>query len=160
MLQVKSVKKSEWEDVDGCIDLFELPTTDGLWYIIVRTLTKKGDFEYTMLVSNMPLNQMSAVGMFYFYNQRQTIETFFKTCKSVYHIKNLRTRKFDGIHAFLWFVFITNNLLSWFKSTMLSETKLEDVGTKTLVDKLGSLVAEVRRTANKAKRARFFLQLE
>lgn len=144
----KSVKKSEWEEVDSCVDLFELPSNDGLRHIIVRTLTRKGDFEYTMLVSNMPLNQMPAVGMFHFYNQRQTIEAFFKTCKSVYHIKNLRTRKFEGIHAFLWFVFITHNLLSWFKSTMLSETKLEDIGTKTLVDKLGSLTAEVRRTSN------------
>lgn len=39
-------------------------------------------------------------------------------------------------------------MLSWFKSTVLSETELEGVGTKTLVEKLGSIVAEVRRTAD------------
>lgn len=144
----KCIKRSDWEEVDGCVDVFELPAADGLRYIIVRTLTSKGSFEYTMLVSNIPLAQMSAVEMFHFYNKRQTIEAFFKTCKNTYHIRNLRTRKFDGIHAFLWFVFIMHNLLSWFKSTVLVETELEGVGTKTLVDKLGSITAEVRRTTD------------
>lgn len=144
----KTIKKSDWEEIDGCVDVFELPVHDGLRHIIVRTLTRKGDFEYTMLVSNLSLKQMSAVEMFHFYNKRQTIEAFFKTCKNVYHIRNLRTRTFDGIHAFLWLVFITHNLLSWFKSTVLAETELEGVGTKTLVDKLGSITAEVKRTAD------------
>ena len=97
----KGIGKNDWEDIDGCVDLFELPSSDNLRHIIVRTLTSKGDFEYTMLVSNIPLNQMSAVEMFHFYNKRQTIEAFFKTCKNIYNIKNLRTKKFDGIHAFL-----------------------------------------------------------
>jgi transposase len=144
----KTIRKSDWEEVDGCVDVFELPGNDDLRHIIVRTLTRKGDFEYTMLVSNIPLHQMSAVEMFHFYNKRQTIEAFFKSCKNIYHIRNLRTRKFDGIHAFLWLVFITHNLISWFKSTMLAETELEGVGTKTLVEKLGSITAEVRRTAD------------
>ncbi|MCX7921255.1 MAG: transposase [Clostridia bacterium] len=143
----KTIKKEDWEEVDDCVDLFELPMVDGLRHIVVRTLTRKGDFEYTMLISNIPSRQMSAVEMFHFYNKRQTIEAFFKTCKNVYHIRNLRTRKFNGIHAFLWLVFITHNLLSWFKATMLSGTELEGVGTKTLVEKLGSITAEVRKTA-------------
>lgn len=143
----KTIKKEDWEEVDGCVDVFELPMVDGLRHIVVRTLTRKGDFEYTMLVSNIPSRQMSAVEMFHFYNKRQTIEAFFKTCKNVYHIRNLRTRKFNGIHAFLWLVFITHNLLSWFKTTMLSGTELEGVGTKTLVEKLGFITAEVKKTA-------------
>jgi hypothetical protein len=142
----KTINKSDWEEVDGCVDVFELPITDGLRHIIVRTLTRKGNFEYTMLVSNVPLSQMSAIEMFHFYNKRQTIEAFFKKCKNVYHIQNLRTRKFEGIHAFLWIVFIAHNLLSWFKSTMLEGTELGGVGTKTLVEKLGSITAEVSRT--------------
>lgn len=141
----KGIRKDDWVEVDGCVDVYELPNTSSLRYIIVRTLTTKGDFEYTMLVSNLPLNQMTAVEMFHFYNKRQTIEAFFKSCKNVYHIKNLRTRKFDGIHAFLWIVFITHNLLSWFKGTVLKNTKLESEGTKTLVEKLGSIVAVVRK---------------
>jgi hypothetical protein len=142
----KKISKYDWEEVDECVDIFELPGTDGLRHIVVRTLTSSGGFEYTMLVSNIPFKEMSAVEIYYFYNKRQTIEAFFKTCKNVYNIKNLRTRKFDGIYAFLWIVIITHNMLSWFKSTVLSGTELENVGTKTLVEKLGSIVAEVRRT--------------
>jgi hypothetical protein len=147
----KTIGKQDWAEVDECVDVYELPNTDDLRYIIVRTLTRKGDFEYTMLVSNIPLAKISALEMFHFYNKRQTIEAFFKTCKNVYHIKNLRTRKFEGIQTFLWMVFITHNLLSWFKSTMLSDTKIEGVGTKTLVEKLGSIVAEVRKTGGTIK---------
>lgn len=143
----KSIKKSDWEEVDGCVDLVEIPSKGNLRYIIVRTLTSKGDFKYSMLISNITLAGMSAIEMFHFYNKRQTIEAFFKSCKNVYHIKNLRTKKFEGIQAFLWLVFITHNLVSWFKSTMLSETRMENVGTKTLVEKLGLLTAEVRRTS-------------
>lgn len=127
-------------------NLDELPAIDEVRHIIVRTLTSSGGFEYTMLLSNIPLAQMFAADMFHFCNKRQTIEAFFKSCKNIYHIKNLRTRKFDGIHAFLWIVFIAHNMLSWFKSNVLSGTDLEDATTKTLVEKLGSVVAEVRRT--------------
>ena len=143
----KTIKKEDWKEVNGCVDVFELPIMKGLRHIVVRTLTSKGSFEYTMLVSNIPSGRMSAIEMFHFYNKRQTIEAFFKTCKNVYHIKNLRTRKFDGIYAFLWFVFIAHNLLSWFKSTVLSDTELEGIGTKTLIEKLGFITAEVKQTA-------------
>lgn len=142
----REVKKSDWEEIDGSVDVFELPAIDNLRYILVRTLTKKGSFKYTMLITNMTQNQMPTIEVFHFYNKRQTIEAFFKSCKNVYHIKNLRTRKYHGINAFLWIVFITHNLISWFKSTMLSDTKLEGIGTKTLVEKLGSIIAEVRKT--------------
>ena len=143
----KTIKKEDWKEVNGCVDVFELPIMKGLRHIVVRTLTSKGSFEYTMLVSNIPSGRMSAIEMFHFYNKRQTIEAFFKTCKNVYHIKNLRTRKFNGIYAFLWFVFISHNLLSWFKSIVLSGTELEGVGTKTLIEKLGFITAEVKQTA-------------
>ena len=62
---------------------------------------------------------------------------------------DLRTTSFDGIHAFIWVVFIAHNLISWMKSTVFYESKLEDAGTKTLVEKLGTIVGEVRRTAQK-----------
>jgi len=126
--------------------VFELPVADNLRHILVRTHTRNGGFKYTMLITNISQDQMLAMDVFHFYNKRQTIEAFFKSCKNVYHIKNLRTRKFNGIHAFLWIVFIAHNLITWFKSTMLSETMLEGIGTKTLVEKLGSIVAEVRKT--------------
>jgi len=80
----KTIKKEDWKEVNGCVDVFELPIMKGLRHIVVRTLTSKGSFEYTMLVSNIPSGRMSAIEMFHFYNKRQTIEAFFKTCKNVY----------------------------------------------------------------------------
>lgn len=143
----KTIRKEDWEEIDDCVDVYELPGTDSVRYILVRTLTRKGDFEYTMLVSNIPMAQMSAHDLFHFYNKRQTIEAFFKMCKNIYHVRNLRTRSFEGIHAFLWIVFITHNIISWMKKTTFSDSKLDGVGTKTLVEKLGSMVAEVKETA-------------
>jgi hypothetical protein len=102
-----------------------------------------------MLVSNISESKMSAKDLFYFYNRRQTIEAFFKKCKNIYNIRNLRTRAFNGIHAFLWIVFITHNMISWIKDSVFHESELEGVGTKTLVEKLGSIVAEIRKTPGK-----------
>ncbi len=66
---------------------------------------------------------------------------------NVYHIKNLRTSKFYGIYGFLWLVFITHNLISLFKSTVLYGTKLENVGVRTLVKSLGNIKGFVKRTS-------------
>jgi hypothetical protein len=142
----KTIKKEDWEEIDDCVDTYELPNTDVVRYIIVRTLTRKGDFEYTMLISNIPAIKMSAHDLYHFYNGRQTIEAFFKMCKNIYHIENLRTRSFEGIYTFLWTVFITHNIISWMKKTTFSDSKLEGVGTKTLIEKLGSIAAEVKET--------------
>jgi len=143
----KTIAKEEYEEIDRFVDTYELPSEGSLRFVIVRTLTRKGDFVHTMLISNISKAEMSTHELFHFYNQRQTIEAFFNTCKNIYHMKNLRTRKFDGIHAFLWIVFITHNIISWMKNTVFHETDMENVGIGTLINKLGTLVAEVRRTA-------------
>ena len=62
----KTIKKEDWKEVNGCVDVFELPIMKGLRHIVVRTLTSKGSFEYTMLVSNIPSGRMSAIEMFHF----------------------------------------------------------------------------------------------
>ncbi len=67
--------------------------------------------------------------------------------KNIYHIKNLRTSKFYGIYGFLWLVFITHNLISSFKATILRGTKLENVGVRVLVRSIGSIKAFVERTS-------------
>lgn len=67
-----------------------------------------------MLITNISVTEMEAVKLFYFYNGSQTIEAFFKMAKNTYNIKNLRTKRYYGIYAFLWLVFITHNLVSKF----------------------------------------------
>jgi Transposase DDE domain len=94
---------------------------------------------------------MRAVEIFHFYNERQTIEAFFKMAKNVYNIKNLRTSKFYGIYGFLWLVFITHNLISHFKATVLYGTKLENVGVRVLVKSIGNIKGFVKRTTEEIK---------
>lgn len=62
-------------------------------------------------------------------------------------MKNLRTSKFYGIYGFLWLIFITHNLISWFKSTVLYGTKLENVGVRVLVKSIGTIKGFVKRTS-------------
>ncbi|OOM80228.1 hypothetical protein CLPUN_13380 [Clostridium puniceum] len=67
--------------------------------------------------------------------------------KNIYQIKNLRTRKFLGIYGFLWLVFITHNLISCFKSTILYVTEFENMGVRALVKTVGNIKGFVKRTS-------------
>jgi transposase len=142
----KNIPYSKYTKVDKAAWVYELPENGGLRNIIVQTLSKSGKIKYSLLITNIPRNEMSAVDAFHFYNKRQTIEAFFKMAKNVYNIKNLRTTKFYGIYAFLWIVFITHNLISCFKSDVLQNTELENVGVRVMVKKLGNIRGFVKRT--------------
>jgi hypothetical protein len=67
--------------------------------------------------------------------------------KNIYSIKNLRTRKFYGIYAFLWLVFIAHNLVIWFRTIMLKDTELQHTGVRILVKKVGTIRAFVEKTS-------------
>ena len=111
----------------------------------MRVLEKDG-VKYTYLATNIPASDMSAKDLFHFYNGRQTIETFIKTCKNTYGIKNLRNKCFLGIYGFLWLVFITHNLISWMKATAFAQTEFGELGIGTIIKKFGPLSAEVTET--------------
>jgi hypothetical protein len=123
-----------------------LPLENGVRRILVQILGTKGELTYTILYTNIAREKLSPVEAFHFYNDRQTIEAFFKMAKSTYGIKNLRTRKFYGIYSFIWMVFMTHNLITWFKAIKLSGTKLGKVGVKTLVKKCSRIKGFVERT--------------
>lgn len=143
----KDICYSEYTQADKAAWVYELPANNGVRYIIVQTLSVRGNLKYSLLITNISAEDMSAVEIFHFYNKRQTIEAFFKMAKNIYHIKNLRTSKFYGIYGFLWLVFITHNLVSWFKSKVLYGTKLENVGVRVLVKNIGNIKGFVKRTA-------------
>ncbi|MDS0526693.1 transposase [Clostridium sp. SHJSY1] len=147
----KDIDYAEYIQADKSAWVYELPENNGVRYIIVETLSSKGKLKYSLLITNISKNEMSAVELFHFYNERQTIEAFFKIVKNVYHIKNLRTSEFYGIYGFLWLVFITHNLISWFKSTTLYGTELENVGVKVLVKTIGNIRGLVHRTSEGIK---------
>ncbi|ELP61160.1 hypothetical protein F502_01855 [Clostridium pasteurianum DSM 525 = ATCC 6013] len=144
----KDIPFSEYDKADEAVWVYELPQINKVRYIIVQTLSKKGKLKYSLLITNISAKEMSAVEIFHFYNKRQTIEAFFKIVKNVYHIKITESSKFYGIYGFLWLVFITHNIISSFKSTILRETKLERVGVRVLVKSIGNIKAFVKRTSN------------
>ena len=147
----KNIDYAEYIQADKAAWVYELPQNNGVRYIIVQTLSSKGKLKYSLLITNISSNDMSPVELFHFYNERQTIEAFFKMAKNVYHIRNLRTSKFNGIYGFLWLVFITHNLISWFKSTVLYGTKLENMGVRALVKTVGNIKGFVKRTSDGIK---------
>lgn len=147
----KDIDYAEYIQADEAAWVCELPQNNGVRHIIVQTLSSKGKLKYSLLITNISSNDMNPVELFHFYNERQTIEAFFKMAKNVYHIKNLRTSEFYGIYGFLWLVFITHNLISWFKSTVLYGTELENVGVKVLVKTIGKIRGFVVRTSDGIK---------
>lgn len=143
----KNIPNSEYIQADKAAWVYELSTDNRSRYIIVQTLSKRGNLKYSLLITNISPEEMSAIEIFHFYNKRQTIEAFFKTAKNVYNIKNLRTTSFYGIYGFLWLVFITHNLISSFKFISLQGTELENVGVGVLVKKVGNIKGFVKRTS-------------
>lgn len=143
----EKAKRDDWDEIDEYVDVCELPRQGSLRIILVRILEKDG-IKFTYLATNVPSSDMSVKDLFHFYNGRQTIEAFIKTCKNTYGIKNLRTKCFLGIYGFLWLVFITHNLISWMKTTVFAETEFGELGVDTIVRKFGSISAEVTETYN------------
>lgn len=139
----KSVTKHQWQKINIQVHIAEVPTSTDLRIIVCEFVGKDGQIKYSHLLTNIKAEEMSATELFHFYNKRQTIEAFFKTCKEVYGIKNLRTSKFYGIYGFLWLVFITHNLITLMKNTTFSSSNLQDMGIQTIVKKLGSITARV-----------------
>ena len=139
----KTIEKDQWQKVNIQVHLAEISTSQGLRIIVCEFVGKDGKIKYSHLITDIAPEKMSALEIFQFYNERQTIEAFFKTCKETYGIKNLRTSKFYGIYGFLWLVFITHILITLMKNTTFSATKLEHMGIHALIKKLGSIPAKV-----------------
>jgi IS4 transposase len=115
---------------------------EGPTFADVRSVVCEVAGDLTMLVTNLNLSPRA---LFDYYNQRQTIEAFFKADKHVFGMANLRSRRFLSIAAFLWFVMITHNLLVWTKSALFAGTKLAAARTRELVEKVASMPALVVR---------------
>lgn len=139
----KSIQDNQWQKINIQAHVAEIPAPTDLRIIVCEFICKNGQIRYSHLITNISADEMDAVELFHFYNKRQTIEAFFKTCKEVYSIKNLRTSKFYGIYGFLWLVFITHNLIILMKNTTFSSSRIGNMGMQTLVKKLGNITARV-----------------
>ena len=136
----KSVSDEQWANVNELVSVCELEGTVDIRYVLVKILTKKG-YTHSCLITN--IYNKSAHELFDFYNKRQTIEAFFKTCKNTYNIKNLRTSSFFGIYGFLIMVLITHNMITNMKKTCFKDTEIENMGMTAIHKKLGHIMADV-----------------
>ena len=142
--------KIEWEEVSSTTGAYEvgwvsLPNCKyKVRVVLMKKKTKKG-VSYDAILTNYTLLEKDTVELVVFYNQRQKIEAFFKEDKNCLGIRHLRVKKYEGIWGFLWFAFITNNLLLWFRHYVLGRTPLEKLGFKSLYAVLENLLIHVVR---------------
>lgn len=144
----ETIQFSKWYNITESISIYEIDDNTGIRKILVRTYTKKG-YKYTYLITN--IYDKTDLELFNYYNERQTIEAFFKICKNTYHIRNLRTRAFNGIYGFLWLVFLSHNIITLMKKTVFSDTEIEDLGIKEIISRFGDLEADVIEEGNTIK---------
>jgi hypothetical protein len=123
----------------------EIDGGPGVRAIVCEVTTPKHGIQYSVLLTNLPM-EVDAAALWHLYAGRQTIEAFFKTARHVYGMGNLRSRQFTAIHAFLWLIFLTHNLLQWIKTGLFADTPVATMGTRELVERVGRIPARREQT--------------
>lgn len=116
--------------------------------IIIKHIRRNSEVSYSHLYTNLLL---TASDVFELYNNRQCIESIIRTEKSYLKIRNLRTREYSGIAAFLQFAFMTHNLLNLFIKAVLEPMGITDIGIRNLVRKLMHVPAKVAKDVSGLK---------
>jgi len=101
--------------------------------IIIFRMKKNGDYVYFHIITNLPDILYPAETILKMYNERQSIEAFIKADKSGLHIKNLRTRRYNGIRYVILLSSIAFNMISYFINSGITKKK---TGVKAFVEKL------------------------
>jgi Transposase DDE domain group 1 len=116
----------------------------GLRRLVYELHQADGTVDYALLYTNLPAADWTAGRLFALYNERTTIEAFFRQSRHVYNITTLRSRRFHAIYAFLRFVALTHNLLVWAKQARLARTELATATTRQLVQHVARVRAHIR----------------
>lgn len=110
-------------------------------------------YQYSYYVTSFTSQEVCEELVHNFYNERVTIESLIKEDKSQLLLKNLRTKDYAGIQAFLFHGFMAHNLMKWFARDVLKDTELARVRIPTMVTKLTRLhvpiTTKVRNTLRK-----------
>jgi hypothetical protein len=133
----------DWIPVAENVHGTELPPEDGIRRLLYEFYLTDGSYTYSMLYTNLPVQDFGIIACFEFYNERQTIEAFFAQSRHVYNIQNMRSRQFHAIYAFLRFVFMTHNLIHWAKQARLKQTEFINSTSKQLFQKVGRVRARI-----------------
>ena len=115
-------------------------------------------YEYSHYVTSFPVAEVCEELVHNFYNERVTMESLIKDDKSHLLLKNLRTKDYLGIQAFLFHGFMAHNLMKWFARDVLKDTELECVRIPTMVRTLTRLhVPSVRKVNNSLRSIVFYV---
>lgn len=101
--------------------------------IVVFRMKKNGKDVYFHIITNLPEILFPAEMILKMYNERQSIEAFIKADKSGLHIKNLRTRRYNGIRYVMLLSSIAFNMISYYMNSGIIKGK---AGVKAFVEKL------------------------
>ena len=106
---------------------------------------------FAMLMTNLTSEQMSVAMALDSYDDRATIERYFRDEQGALGARSVRTHKAAGAALFQWIVAITNNLLHWMRAQYFAKTPLEHYGVERLVRRAFQIPARLIRDAGRLR---------
>ena len=106
---------------------------------------------YAMLMTNLSAEQLPAAMALDRYDDRATIERYFRDEQCALGARSVRTHKAAGAAVFQWMVAMTNNLLHWMRAQYFANTPLEHYGVERLVRRAFQIPARLVREAGRVR---------
>ena len=106
---------------------------------------------FAMLMTNLEAEQMPVEMALDSYDDRATIERYFRDEQCALGARSVRTHKAAGAAVFQWMVAITNTLLHWMRAQCFANTPLEHYGVERLVRRAFQIPARLIRDAGRLR---------
>jgi hypothetical protein len=106
---------------------------------------------YALLMTNLAAEVLPVAMALDRYDDRATIERYFRDEQCVLGARSVRTHKVAGAAVFQWMVAIANNLLQWMRARYFTTTALETYGVGRLVKRAFQIPARVLRSGTKLR---------
>ena len=117
---------------------------------LVRATGARHRAGYTGLVTSIPARELPAAELEPFYEARQTIAGWLSEATDALQLKELWSRAFHGLEAFLLYAALTSNLLNWWeRRQVLLATDLPHLGLRQLIGRVIALPARVLQRADR-----------
>jgi hypothetical protein len=106
---------------------------------------------YAMLMTNLAAEVVPAAMALDHYDDRATIERYFRDEQCALGARSVRTHKAAGAAVFQWMVAMTNNLLHWMRARCFANTPLEHYGVGRLVTRAFQIPARLIRSGQRLR---------
>jgi len=98
---------------------------------------------YSMLVTSLSAEQLPAARVPETYDDRATIERYFRDEDDALGAHSVRTHRHAGAAVFQWMVAITSNQLRWMRAKLLADTPLAHFGVGRLIGQVITIAARI-----------------